>query len=850
MGYRMIQINKARYRYTFSYWHAFIIPLMVMAAGCIGSGIFPFGNQSFLRNDLYNQYMPFFQALHDRIWQGEGISYSFELGLGSGFDALYGYYLASPVNWLVVLCPRSLIAEFITILILVKMSLAGVSFAHYLRRHFGKDDIGILLFSSAYALSGFMAAYQWNIMWLDVVWLAPLVLLALEELILQGRGVKYCLLLASSIFTNFYLSIMLCIFLVLYFLLTVVWEPWRVKIRSAFLFGWYSLLAGGLSCVMLLPVYFALSGTEFHEFHFPNAVKWYMSFLEELARHCMNVSMKVQADHWPNVYCGVAVFLFVPLFLFNRRISWKNKVSRLLLAAIFLLSFSCNILDFIWHGFNYPDSLPGRQSYLYIWLLLVIGYEVYLQVSSIRLWQIIVSALAGCGVVISAWCLTDVEGTNLWTYVCTLVFLSLYLILLVLRYAWNYPRFRERVRATKWKTVFQNRCLGVKVLALLLVVVELSCNMYVTSLRTVNRTNYMKHFSNREGVIEWMKEQDEGLYRTEVFGRLTKNDSMMWDIKTATIFSSTISAKVVDLYRSLGLGTTRVSYWYQGATPLVSAMLGIKYMIGEDDSMDNELYEVLYSFDAGCLYRCNYSLPLGYVIDPSLENAWNLDTYNPVRAQNEFCHLLGINGDLLVPVSREVINEREYRVPMDNDGYLFVYLGNNSLSEVKVEVGDEEQTFKQVSFDYLLDVGMVKAGEEAVFTVEKEDQKFHTFKAYELNMRVLKEAIEILGQTPLEVTEYGETFLKGNVKLQEAGKLVISIPKEKGWTLYVNGVQTSLGAFKDTFLAADLEAGEYDIELRYETPGFDEGLCISLGCSAILGLCHMLEKRKQKKTLS
>ena len=48
-------VNKTKYTYTFGYWQAFLIPFVVMLAGCIGSGIFPFGNQSFLRNDLYHQ---------------------------------------------------------------------------------------------------------------------------------------------------------------------------------------------------------------------------------------------------------------------------------------------------------------------------------------------------------------------------------------------------------------------------------------------------------------------------------------------------------------------------------------------------------------------------------------------------------------------------------------------------------------------------------------------------------------------------------------------------------------------------------------------------------------------------
>ena len=842
-----MKMKKLKYTYSFAYWQAFAIPLIVMVVGCIGNGIFPFGGRSFLRNDLYNQYMPFFQAFHDMIWRGEGLSYSFELGAGSGFAALFGYYLASPVNWLVALCPRALIAEFITLLILVKIGLSGMSFAYYLRKHFGKDDIGILLFSSAYALSGFMAAYQWNIMWLDVVLLAPLVLWALEVLIEKGKGTMYCLLLACSIFTNFYLSIMLCIFLVLYFLSIIIWKPWCVKWRRSLQFGWYSLLGGGMAGAMLLPVYYALSGTEFHEFDFPNKFKWYMNFLEELTRHCMSVSMKVQADHWPNIYSGVAVFLLVPLFIFNRRIFWKNKVSKLGLAAIFLLSFACNMLDFIWHGFNYPDSLPGRQGYLYTWLILVIGYEVYLNLRFIRWYQIVIAGLFGYGVVIASWIFTDVEGTDVWTYVLTLLFLTLYLLLLIGRILWKYPQVRGFVREFRIGKLFSHRCLGVKVLVLVLVVVELATNTYITSIRTVNRTSYMKHFTDAEGAVAWMQSQDKGLYRTEIFDRITKNDSMMWGINTTTVFSSTVSANVVDFYKSVGLGTTRVSYWYQGATPLVSAMLGVKYMLGKDDSMDNDLYDLIYSDDTGYLYKCNYSLPMSYVVPVGLEEDWNLSSYNPVKAQNKFCKLLGISGDLLVPVDSNKVDDRNYTISVDKDSYVYVYLGNNALSEVKMTIGEKSEKFTQVSFDYLLDLGEVAEGTEVALEVVKEDQKFKTFQAYELNQRVLAEAIDILSQSTLNITEHGADYLKGQTTLEETGKLVVSIPMEKGWTLYINGEERPIETFENTFMAVTLEPGTYEIALEFETPGMKAGMLLSMVCIAMFVVCHLVENPPKKK---
>ena len=839
-------IKKNTYTYSFSSWHAFIIPLIVMVAGCIGSGIFPFGNQSFLRNDLYNQYMPFFQAFHDKIRQGESLAYSFELGLGSGFAALYGYYLASPVNWLVALCPRSLIAEFITLLIIVKVALAGQTFAYYLRKRYDKADISILLFSTAYALSGFMAAYQWNIMWLDVVVLAPLVLWAMEELVEKGKGSKYCLLLACAIISNFYLSIMICIFLVLYFLSLIIWKPFRVLWRRCFRFGFYSLLAGGISAAMLLPVYFALSGTEFHEFNFPSTFKWYMNFLEELSRHCMNVSMKLQADHWPNIYSGVAVFLLIPLFVCNRRISWKNKVSKLFLTGVFLFSFAANIPDFIWHGMNYPDSLPGRQAYLYSWLILVMCYEVYQKLRWVRWYEILTAALLGYGVVIASWIFTDVEGINTWTYVLTLLFMTVYLLMITGRYAWNYPQVRAYVRTKKWKTLFFNRYLGVKAAVLLIVVAELACNTYMTSIRTVNRTKYMAHFNHMEGVLDWLKEQDKGLYRTEIFGRLTKNDSMMWDINTATVFSSTVNANVVDLYKELGLGTTRVSYWHQGATPLVSAMLGVKYMLGKDDTMDNDLYDLIYSDETGYLYRCRYTLPMGYVIDNELEEAWTFEVYNPVKAQNKFCQLLGVSGDLLIPLDVEKVDDKNYTISTNSNEYVYVYLGKNSLSEVKYTVGEEDTTFKQVSFDYLLDLGLLENGTTAQLEVVKEDQKFTTFKAYTLNLRVLKEVINILSQETLTITEHTGDSLKGQVSLAQAGKLVLSVPAEKGWTLYVNGEETAIETFEDTFIAVSLEAGDHEIVLEFKTPGIKTGLAISAVCIAILAICYRTEYSRKR----
>lgn len=42
---------------------------------------------------------------------------------------------------------------------------------------------------------------------------------------------------------------------------------------------------------------------------------------------------------------------------------------------IFLTAFNMNIPNFIWHGFHFPNSLPCRQSFIYVFLILEICYE-------------------------------------------------------------------------------------------------------------------------------------------------------------------------------------------------------------------------------------------------------------------------------------------------------------------------------------------------------------------------------------------------------------------------------------------------------------------------------------------
>ncbi len=292
---------------------AFAIPVIIMLIIFVQRGIFPFGEETFLRTDMYHQYAPFFSEFQYKLTHGGSLLYSWDVGMGVNFSALYAYYLASPVNWLLFLCPKGLVIEFMTYQIVIKIGLCGLTMAYYLRKHCRTHDFGVAFFGIFYALSGYMAAYSWNIMWLDCIILFPLIVLGLEHLVKDGKGMLYCMTLGLSILSNYYISIMTCIFMVLYFIAMLVLDEemhWEKFIGRGFQFAVYSLLAGGLAAVVLLPEIFALQMTASGDVSFPKTFSQYFPIFDMIARHIGNVETEIGLDHWPNVYCGVAVLMF------------------------------------------------------------------------------------------------------------------------------------------------------------------------------------------------------------------------------------------------------------------------------------------------------------------------------------------------------------------------------------------------------------------------------------------------------------------------------------------------------------------------------------------------------------
>ena len=364
-------------------WISFAASALVMLLVYICFELIPFGSRTILRMDLYHQYGPLFAELYERLVGGESLIYSWDTGLGSSFLGNFYNYLSSPLSVIILLFGHSNIPEAIATMILLKAALASAAFAYYLKRSTGKNDATISAFGVLYSFCGFFIAYYWNVMWLDAMLLLPLIALGIEQIIKKGRFWLYTAALALTMLSNYYMAFMVCIFAVLYFLVYYfshyeitarfsglqpegekrsLWSRMKNSrfLQSGFRFAGGSILSGGIAAFALIPTYFILQACSATSGTFPEKYASYFTIFDFLANHFASVTPTIRSsgeDVMPNVYCGAIVLILIPLYLFAKSISKREKVMHLSLLVFFYFSFNTNFLNYIWHGFHFPNDL-------------------------------------------------------------------------------------------------------------------------------------------------------------------------------------------------------------------------------------------------------------------------------------------------------------------------------------------------------------------------------------------------------------------------------------------------------------------------------------------------------------
>ncbi len=845
----------------------------------------PFGEMTILRMDLYHQYGPLFAELYERVANLDSLLYSWKSGGGGAFLGNFYNYLSSPTAIFMLLFGHKNMPEAIAAMVLTKSAIASFSFSYFISKKFKVQNPLTAAFGVLYACSGYFIAYYWNIMWLDSFYLFPLVMLGIEQLISERKMKVYIASLALTLITNYYMGYMVCIFSVLYFLYYYFstysfTETYFGKLAPKeetgyFLFGYNTLRnsrffdsgvrfafssigAAFLAAFAILPVYFILMNCSATSGTFPQEFKTYFSIFDFLANHLAYLDPTIRSsgtDVLPNVYCGMLTVMLVPLYLFSNKISIKEKVMSVGIMGVLFASFYTNYLNYIWHGFHFPNDLPYRFSYMYSFILLVLAFKALTFIKEYTNRQIIGVGTATIAFVILVQEIGSKNFSETGVWIC-IAFIGIYCLALGVLKNDKYPYIAAAA------LVLCSCCAEYTVA---------NTNNYSMDQAKVNFVGDYDNFQKIKKVIDEYEGNDD--YRMELTSLRARMDPSWYYYNGMSTFSSMAYEKVSNMQSHLGMFSNYInSYTYNRQTPIYNAFFALDYIVdnttAEKAPMNPELYKEIGAESKYTAYENLYQLPIAFRVNNEIKE-WSHDLPNPFEVQsNLFGNSTGVHtvfndmeltnisgaGATITDMSFEddgyfpyTVTDTEnasvsieYTVKSRGNGYLYLKSSANDIANITVTLPDGTAINQNIdSKPHILDLGLLEATEiieiHAPFK-EGKDGYLYLF-GVTLDENSFKTGYEQLKNDSLNVTEFEETNIKGTINASADGVLYTSINYDTGWSVYIDGNKVSPADIvpigNNALLGVNITAGEHTVEFKYVPQGLWLGVSISV-CTLIL----------------
>lgn len=500
--------------------------------------------------------------------------------------------------------------------VLTKIGAAGVTMGLYLHKTRGTRELKTLIFSSMYALCGYVAIQQFNPMWLDaVVWL-PMLIWGIERLVKDRRPILYIVSLTLIVTANYYIGYMCCIFTAIYFIayyflvrpeLLEKYKSNKSGIRKFFSLAGtrtFFRMAGAtltallLSSFMLVCAYYSLSfgkvGFSSPSFEFT----FKFDFLDVFVKMLVGSHDTVRENGLPVVYSGMFSLLLLPVFFMSKEIETRKKVFAGALVGALIVSFLLNPVDLAWHGFSTPNWLNYRYSFMLSFVVVTMACDAFLKMDKSKYGRFALSSVVTLIIVCIVQKLNyefkqSSRTVQLDDMLC--IGLSVLFVLIYLGVMYFVLKSKDDPEKTR----------GTALLVLALVVsIELFGNSLISvadvedDVGVVRYNNYaaknstVERYDSYNGSVERLRliarevmKNDDSFYRMEsnlYRQRGGVNEQMAVGYNGIASSTSTLNKSTIRFLAKLGYAST--SHWskYLGGTPVSDALLGIKYVLSTD----------------------------------------------------------------------------------------------------------------------------------------------------------------------------------------------------------------------------------------------------------------------------
>ncbi len=864
----------------FSYLaYCFGIPAVLYFLIYLSMGLHPLGNGSVLVLDLNGQYVYFYEALRNAVCGDNSLLYSFARQLGGEFLGIYAYYIASPLSYIVCLFPQSRILEALLCIFLIKAGISGFTMGYYLHKTADRlNKTNIVICSVLYSMCSYAVVQQHNSMWIDALMWLPLLTLGIEELIKNKKYKLYVIMLALTLLSNFYIGYMACIYTAAYFFFYYFAHNENSKnnpseesnhfFKSLLRIGCFSVIAIGISMVIVASAYYSLQfgKNEFSNPNFSFSVRFdIIDFITKLFPGSYDT---VRPEGLPFVYCGVLTLFCVPIYFLSKKFSTREKVFSCGLIAFFVLSFSINTIDMIWHGFQKPNWLNYRYSFMLCFFLIVLAYKgmgqirrtssrtvgfigalliLFLSVAQKFEYHAVVERISG-----------KVEFDQplktlevIWLSVFCVIMVGIILCVMI--------RTKRRQTAALMLLVF--------------VCIEAFGSGIVNCVEFGNDVIYSTYSSYNDFVgslrplTDSIVESDPSFFRYEKNVHRKYCDNMALNIRGLTNSTSTLNKETINFLKNLGYASK--SHWskYLGGNIITDSLLGIKYIIDSENADISKYYDLTdlepvnvnktdyyayindnalslaYSVNNAVLdYKFNGKTPMENInglLNAMIGSEETLEFFVPVEIEESTSNLSTKTNSSYYEYRPEVSGSAAtltYTFTANTAAEYFFYLPSDYPREVDLKVNNKSSgTFYASETTRIISLGFFEEGETVNVGMTLKADVLYTIpkvnSVYYIDVDLAKDALSNLASEQMIISDdWKEHNIKGTYSTaNDLTTVFTTLPYDEGWKIYVDGNEIEYEKALEAVIAFKIDsAGEHTVEFKYAPKTFTLGLAISL----------------------
>ncbi|MCQ2976255.1 MAG: YfhO family protein [Bacteroidales bacterium] len=816
------------------------------------------GKYMIMIGDNAQIYVPVIIQFMRNLREGDNIFYSWTNGFGMNTSLMNGFSAYNPFNFIFFVFPKLDPAWFTAFVIIVKTGFAALSFELFAEKALKITKYYTVLFSLMYSMCSFQIDSNIiNIIWLDALFMLPLVLLFVHKLVEEGKFFGLTISLSYLFFTNFYMGYIVGIATILYFILLLIFGNKKEKFSVII----FKFALAGVTAVLVSSFAWLPAAVFMMKNHANDSTSDYYlkaNLLDFVSQFFVGKDTGTKGV-LPDVYCGIFSLLLIPAFFVCKSINKKIKIIYGSILCFYTLGLFVPFIYMFLHAFDAPDGWYFRFSFIVSFFVCIIACLCFEYIKEINKIVLIIGSI--CFVLINA--IASYLQPLRFSFATFKPFLPSLIINIVITLIWVLTiLYFDKLTKKDNKNAY--------ILLTFFVAAECILNGFLSFYNNEQKQFNEEHYNAWKQSVSMTNEQlpENDLYRVEYLNDIYMNTDTFAGFNGISDFNTAENPNLRYTLSKLGIYTSPRVIRNFGGTSFTNLIFGVRYTVKGILPYAMNYKELL------PYVRENDSLGFGFVVNEDLKKVKFTD--NPFENNNILASSMSGENIIIfneIPSEDVIIESNGIDVYKLDDGrILFEDTSMNDDGSVDFIIDDDLYVndvymYLDNAESMIVKKSLIYAdGYENAYDVEgftsvsylKKFEQYENIRYVEIYSNIIKEQVadgylfaeinedevskvyNLLKNNMLNIDKFGNGYIEGNVNTEKEKSLMFtSIPLDYGWEIYVDGIRTDIVPLLDqAFIGFDISGkGQHDIIMRYKVAGLKLSITLSIaGLLLLIGL--------------